>query len=240
MQSPETSQPPVHLERHSLVGQYLRDVVFGANDGLITTFATVAGAAGAHLPTSVVIILGLANVFADGVSMGLGEYLGSNSERAYYHGQKNKEEWEVLHEPKAEEREVQEVFRSWGFTGKALSNAVNTIKKDQVIWVDFMMKHELGLFDIPKRQPMVHGAVMFVAFFLAGLLPLTSFFAGADRAFPFSIFLTALALFSIGALRSLFTPVRWWRGGLEMLIVGGAAGTLAFVVGKTIATLAGI
>lgn len=240
MQSPESPRPPIHRERHSMAGYYLRDVVFGANDGLITTFATVAGAAGAHLPTSVVIILGLANVFADGVSMGLGEYLGSNSERAYYHGQKNKEEWEVVHEPRAEEREVREVFRSWGFRGEALSNAVNTIKKDPVIWVDFMMKHELGLFDIPKRQPIVHGIVMFVAFFFAGLLPLASFFAGAEKAFPFSIALTALALFSIGALRSLFTPVRWWRGGFEMLIVGGAAGALAFVLGKTLGALMGV
>ncbi len=220
-----------HPENHSSVGRYIRDVVFGANDGIVTTFAVVAGATGANLPVHVVVIMGLANLLADGISMGLGGYLGDQTELAYFRGQKAQEEWEIAHKPAAEEEEVTEIFRSWGFTGEDLQRAVFIVKRNPAVWVDLMMKYELGLVDDSSESAMKHGLAMFLSFALIGAVPLFSYIFGLPLPFQLSITFSALALFIIGALRSRFAPLRWWRAGLEMLGVGSLAAAVSYLVG---------
>lgn len=215
-------------------GVYIGDAVFGANDGIITTFAVVAGASGALLGPAVVIILGAANLIADGISMGIGSYLGRKSELDYARAQRKKEMWEVEHFPEIERHEIGEIFREWGFGGQDLERAVAIVSNNKKAWIDFMMMNELGLAPEGKTNPFKHGSVTFASFLIAGLIPLIPFFLPVfpkEQLFPVSILFTGIALFLVGAFRSLVSPVSWPKGGLEILLIGSVAAAAAYIVG---------
>lgn len=157
---------------------YIRDLIYAANDGIVTTFAIVAGVRGAGLNPLVVLALGFANLAADGLSMAVGNYLGIKSERA---------------------AELGGDFQEW-------EESVHAAR---------------------------HASVTWGAFLLAGLVPLLPFLTGASSATAFSasVLLSAGALFCVGAARTLVTGRPWWLSGLEMLVVGALAGSVAFLVG---------
>lgn len=227
---------------HQTGGKYLADLILGANDGLITTFAVVAGASGAQLPAFVVVVLGLANLLADGLSMGLGNYLGQKSEVDYQRRQRQREEDEVVRLPDIETEEVAAVFRHWGFTGTMLDAATRTITSDPKRWVDFMMREELNIIEHHPASPARRGTATFISFVIIGLLPLLPFLFGfgGSNAVSASVAVTAVALFTVGAARSLITVQRWHWGGLQMLGVGGIAAGTAYVVGFLVQRFVGI
>lgn len=214
-------------------GSYLRDMVFGANDGIVTTFAVVAGVAGAALEPKVVLILGFANLIADGFAMATGNYLGTRSELQFQRRERAMEEWEVEHVPDKEREEIREIYQKKGFTGSSLESAVRAVTSNKKVWVDEMMTHELGIVphDINAESPWKNGAATFAAFSIAGLLPLLPYLAGARNSFSLAIVMTAVALFAVGSLRSLLTKKFWVVAGLEMLGVGAAAAGFAYAVG---------
>ena len=168
-------------EPRGLVRHYLRDLIYGANDGIITTFAVVTGVTGAALQPRIVVILGIANLLADGFSMGASNFLSIRSDEAAR---------------RAEGVDALEPF------------------------------------------PLRHGAVTFLAFVLAGAVPLASYVLDfGDAAFAVAIVLTMLALFVVGAARVVVTDARWWRSGLEMTTIGAIAAAVAYGVGAFIARL---
>lgn len=220
-----------HVEQHGKAGRYLREVVFAASDGLVTTFAVVAGSAGAHLDPYIIIILGFANLVGDGFSMGLGEYLGSKSEREYYDEQERKERWEIENKREAEVEEMRDIFQAWGMKGKQLEDTVQTVIQDKEVWVDLMMRFELGLQRDDEKSPATSGLVMFISFAVIGLAPLLPYLFRASAGFAWSIGITALTMFTVGALRSRVTRLRWTTSGLEMLLVGTLAAGSAYAIG---------
>jgi VIT1/CCC1 family predicted Fe2+/Mn2+ transporter len=178
--------PPAHEPQNprDLVRHYLGDLVYGANDGVITTFAVVAGVAGADLDQSVILILGFANLLADGFSMGASNYLSIRSDEA-----------------------------ARAAAGK----------------------------DVREPYALRHGFATFGAFVIAGLVPLVAYLpenTSGDR-FPIAVALTLLTLFAVGASRTFVTLRSWWRSGLEMLLVGGAAAAVAYGVGDWLAGITG-
>jgi VIT1/CCC1 family predicted Fe2+/Mn2+ transporter len=240
VEAAEAAHAHDHLERtlyetgrHS---QHLADAVMGATDGIVTTFAVVAGAAGANLSSGVVLIMGFANLFADGLSMAVGNYLGARSQQDFWREERAREIWEIEQIPEAEREEIRRHYRHKGFEGEALERAVAIVTSDKERWLDELMREELGIRE-EKTAPLASGLVTFTAFFAAGLLPLLSYAAAffdanaLPRAFPLSIALTALALFGVGAARCFITRGRWWKSGLEILGLGGAAALCAFGVG---------
>lgn len=220
--------------RHT-VGKYIGDFIYGANDGIITTFAIVAGAAGATLSSPVIIILGFANILADGISMGASNFLGKKSEADYAKAQRKKEEWEVEHLREIEVDEIREIFEKKGFKGHDLQKAVAIITSDKKVWIDTMMKDELGIIEEAGNDPKKHGIATFFAFIVAGLVPLFPFLIST---LPNPILISAIVggatLFTVGALRSLITTVSWVRGGLEVLLIGSSAALAAFIVGVVV------
>ena len=215
-------------------GLYLSDMIFGANDGIVTTFAVVAGASGASLSPIVVIILGFANLFGDGLSMGIGNYLGRKSEEAYNKGQREKERFEIQHLRDVEIAETREILQERGFNGHDLDAAMRVITADEDKWIDFMMRDELGIIEEQQGSPLTHGVATFAAFAAAGLVPLLPFLIPGlgSLTLPLSILFTAATLFVSGALRARVYPIPWWLAGLEMLIVGSLAAIAAFTIGK--------
>ncbi len=217
-------------------GQHLADAVLGATDGIVTTFAVVAGAAGASLSSGIVLIMGFANLLADGFSMAVGNYLGACSQQDFWVEERKREIWEIEHIPQAEREEIKRLYQRKGFEGEILEQIVRTITSDKERWLDEMMREELGIQE-ERIAPLMSGLVTFVAFAFAGLLPLLSYVLAfwnpslAPSAFAVSVGLTAMALFGVGAARRFMTRRSWWQSGLEILGVGGLAAACAFVVG---------
>ncbi len=225
------------MERHGGAShQYIGDMVYGGLDGIVTTFAVVSGVAGAELGAGVVLILGLANLFADGLSMATGAYLSSKSEREYYERERQRETWEVEHFPEGERVELVELYRNKGYSPQDAEALATIQSKDKELWVDTMMVQELGLLP-DERTPILSALATLGAFVVAGSLPLVVYVLGLfvpiDPAlsFPVSLFLSGLALFCLGAAKVFVTERNWLRSGLEMLLVGGLAAGVAYLIG---------
>ena len=214
------------------IGVYIKDIVYGANDGIVTTFAVVTAAVGAGFGTNVIIILGLANLFADGVSMGVSNYLGARSENSLYNKEQGREHLEVATIPQVEKREVADIFVSKGFSAIDAETMSTIISQNESFWVDFMMKYEIGMGEPTHGTEWKSASVTFLAFILAGTLPLLSFlFASPQNMFTYSVWATGVAFFVVGSARSLFTEKNWFVSGVEMFLFGGLASGVSYAVG---------
>lgn len=220
---------------------YLRSAVLGATDGIITTFAVVAGVAGAQLSASVVLILGFANLVADGLSMGISDYLGERSEERHRTYQYTIEEWEIKNLPQEEAKELSNFFVSRGVSYPETKNLVEIIKKYPKLWSELGFFEEMGVSPHAVGGIWKGGVVTFFAFIAAGLLPLIPYileFAGVpipkEHKFTASIIATAGALFFVGSLRTFITKGKWWKNGLEILSIGAIAALAAYLLGALI------
>ncbi len=220
---------------------YLGDAVLGAIDGCVTTFAVVAGTAGAGLPGKVAIILGFANLVADGFSMAASNYQRAKSECQLLARARAEEEMHVREVPDGEREEVRQIFHTKGFRGEVLEDIVAGITSNRKLWVDTMLTEELGLrLELPK--PGLAALATFVGFMLAGLLPLLPYLLPGlpqSLVFPLSATATAVAFLAVGILKGWVLRHPPWRSGLETLLVGGAAATLAYAVGILLRNLVG-
>ncbi|TSC72062.1 MAG: hypothetical protein G01um101470_418 [Parcubacteria group bacterium Gr01-1014_70] len=221
------------ITKHRAGGLYLKDIVYGANDGIITTFAVVAGVAGAGLDSSVVVLLGFANLLADGFSMAVSNYLGSKSGRDYAMYERRTEELELRHEPEEEFAEMTGYLRRKGYVKKDAESLLPLLSKNKEFWLDIMMREELGIGPPEKNGQSVRSATAtFFAFVIAGAIPLLPYvLVSRDSFFALAIAGTAASLFVVGALRTLLTNHRWYLAGFEMLFVGGIAACIAYSIG---------
>lgn len=214
---------------------YLRDFVYGAIDGTVTTFAVVAGVVGADLSASVIIVLGAANLVADGFSMAVSNYLGTKSQLEELHRVRRIEEHHIDVIPDGEADEIREIFRQKGFDGELLEHIVQVVTSNRQLWVETMLTDEWGL-TLTTPVPWRAGLMTFIAFVIAGLLPLLPFMVrpmtgSQGTPFIWSIALAAIAFFGIGAIKSWFVGHSWWRSGFETLTLGGGAALLAYATG---------
>jgi vacuolar iron transporter family protein len=218
---------------------FLRDFVYGAIDGAVTTFAIVAGAAGASLGPGVVVVLGVANLVADGFSMAVSNYLGTKAEHDRRRQARLAEQRHIEMVPEGEREEVRQLFAAKGFVGDDLERAVELITADRERWVEMMLNEELG-FPPVSGSPARAGAATFIAFIVVGSLPLLAFLA--DLAFPGSIsnpfvtsmILTGVGFLSVGVLKARIVGQSLWRGGIETLLLGGSAAAVAFGIGTVL------
>ncbi len=227
------SAPEEHQTGH---GQYLKSFVYGGLDGIVTTFAVVAGVAGANLSASVVLILGVANLIADGISMAFGDYLSTKAENEYAAAERVRETWEVQNYPDGEKREMIELYMEKGIAPDDAKIAVEALSKIEKPWVDIMMVEELGLVE-NSESPLKNALVTFGSFVFFGSVPVLIYVVArfipffAARTFALACILTGITLFILGTLKIYFTRQPWYRAGMEMLLLGGFAATAAYVVG---------
>lgn len=218
-----------HGPRHS----YLPDAVFGAIDGTVTTFAVIAGAIGADLSIRVVLILGAANLLADGFSMAAGNFLANRSAAEEIARLRAIEKRHIEVDPEGETTEIREIYRAKGFSGDALDALTRLMVSRRDAWIEAMLAGEYGISGAP-RSPWRAAFATFLAFAVAGSLPLVPFIVAAPQAVALATASTALSFFLVGALKSLWSPRRWWACGLETLTIGMCAAAVAFAVGRLI------
>ncbi len=219
---------------------YLQDWVLGGIDGAVTTFAIVAGVAGAELSTPIILILGLANLLADGFSMAAGNYSGVKAERDDFQRLKEMEYRHIAVTPEGEREEVRQIFAAKGFEGKDLERAVEVITSCQERWVSVMLEEEHGAPKV-QRSALRAGIVTFAAFFVCGAVPLLPFlFGGAGHALVIAAVMTGAVFFGIGALKSKWSTTRWWFSGLETFVIGMVAAGVAYAVGALLKGLIGV
>nr|WP_170613355.1 VIT1/CCC1 transporter family protein [uncultured Ruegeria sp.] len=209
----------------------LRDLVYGGLDGSVTTFAIVSGVAGAGLSPFVIVALGLANVLADGFSMAAGNYSGTKAELDNIRRIRAVEERHIDLYPEGERGEVREILAQKGLSGRVLNEATDAITDNRENWINLMIEGEYGLGSV-EPHPLKAAMATFLAFLVAGMVPLVPFLVSVQNAFAVSVSLTLAVFFAIGAMKSRWSLAPWWRSGFETLLIGGTAALIAYLVGS--------
>ena len=217
---------------------YVRDFIYGGIDGAVTTFAVVSGVSGAELSPSIVLILGFANLVADGFSMAASNFLGTRAEQDDYRRIEAMEYRHIEFAPEGEREEIRHIYSEKGFEGEELEKAVELITSDKDRWVKTMLAEEYGL-PAEIRSPWNAALATFAAFAVCGLIPLLPYLFGAKSTFLVSCVLTGATFFLIGSFKSRWSTASVFRSGIETFAVGALAAGLAYGVGVLLKDLAG-
>ncbi|MBS1218163.1 MAG: hypothetical protein H6R21_1296 [Proteobacteria bacterium] len=212
----------------------IADAVLGGIDGCVTTFAIVAGTVGAGLSAPVALILGFANLIADGFSMAVSNYESVRAQDELREEVRRSEEEHIALVPEGEREEIRQIFSRKGFSGDILERIVDTITGDRRLWIETMMMEEHDL-QRHAATPSRSGLVTFIAFVCAGAIPLLPLLFGGwsiQQRFLFSTILAGAVFFSIGMLKSVVSGRPVLRSGLRTLLTGGAAAGLAYLTGR--------
>lgn len=210
---------------------YASDALYGAIDGTVTTFAIVAGVAGASLAGSVLLILGAANLLADGFSMAVSASVATRSEKRRRERLREMEHRHLEATPAGERLEVQEILRNFGLEGDVLNGATDAITANEERWVQFMLTQEHGL-SLVERSPVRAGLVTFLGFLVAGAIPLLPFVFLGAAGMTLSVILTGLTFALTGATSSYLNEESALWGGVRVFLIGSIAAAVAYGVGR--------
>lgn len=229
--------------KKSAVAEYFKEVIYGGIDGIVTTFAVVSGFSGAALSSDatmqasfvIVLLFGLANLFADAISMGLGNFLSVRSEKDQYHLERIKERELMRRDPEHEVEETVTILTQKGFSEADARILANIYRHNEEYWLDFMMANEYEMSDPRGDNPALTGFTTFGAFLVFGAIPLLPFFflSGAESSTLFQVSTagTLFALVLLGLLKWKVVGTSLRRSVGEVVLVGVVAAGIAFLVG---------
>ena len=223
--------------------EYFKEMVYGGVDGIVTTFAVISGFSGAALSSdmttqlsfAVVLLFGLANLFADAISMGLGNFLSVRSEKDKYQIMRDKEKFLLQNDPTTEREETVEIMLAKGFSREDANTLTDIYSKNEDYWLDFMMANEYDLSDPRGENPVLTGFITFASFLVFGSVPILPFIflgdASAAIAFQVSTAGTLWALALLGLLKWKMVGTSLVRSLSEIVLVGSVAASIAFLIG---------
>ncbi len=209
---------------------YLQDWVYGSIDGAVTTFAVVSGVIGAQLSIRVILILGIANLLADGFSMAAGNYSATKSELDDAERLREIERKHIRQVPEGEREEIRQILLAKGLSGNTLEEATDAITSNEDLWVNTMLTEEYGVSPV-SRAPLKSALTTFGAFFVCGAIPLLPFIFSLNNAFEIAMGMTAITFFATGMFKSRWSLAPWWRSGGETLLIGTLAALVSYGVG---------
>ena len=235
----------VHLaderRKASLLGE-IREAIFGAQDGLVSTLAVVSTVAGASTERHVVLIAGIASGLAGIFSMAAGEYIGSKSQREIFEAQIVDEREEVHERPGEAEAEIAYMFEEDGLPRESAVHLASIMAEHPEVMLKTMVEKELGLVVEPEEGSPMQGALVMGAAFGLGAIPpiLPHLFLTGDMAVVVSVAFTLAVLFGIGVVKSRWTHRTWLASGAEILVIGAIAGVAGYFFGSLLPTLLGV
>ena len=223
-----------HIEKHFTATATVRDIVIGMADGLTVPFALAAGLSGAVASSALVVTAGVAEIAAGSIAMGLGGYLAAKTDREHYMAERARELRETEHIPEKEAEEVAEIFRGYGMRDEHIAPLIDTLQANPSRWVDFMMRFELGLEEPDPSRARSSAWTIALSYVIGGLIPLLPYMVFHDivTGLWWSVAVTPVALFIFGYVKSGFTGVPPWQGGLHTVLVGGLAAAAAFGIAR--------
>jgi VIT1/CCC1 family predicted Fe2+/Mn2+ transporter len=227
----------LHLEEHLKSSDMLTDIVIGMSDGLTVPFALAAGLSGAvQGNVNLIWIAGIAEIAAGSIAMGLGGFLAGKTEQDHYASELKNEYWELKNKREVEIEEVHKVFLEWGLSATTAEEATQEIIKDDKRWVEFMMKHELGLEEPDPKRARKSAFNIGTSYIAGGLVPLTPYFFVTDaiEGLKISAVITLVCLYIFGFFKSKMTGVNPWWGGVKVMMTGAIAAAAAFSIAKLI------
>lgn len=212
----------------------LRDIIYGAIDGSVTTFAIVAGVAGAGLSPVVIIALGFANGLRRRLLDGRRQLLCTKAELDDLNRLRRIETTRLRHDPEAVRADLRRIFAARGLEDGTLDRAADEISRSPEHAVDMILDGLHGLSPV-EPHPMRAALFTFGAFLVAGMVPLLPFLLALPFSFAVATALTLATFFAIGAYKSRWSLAPWWRSGVETLAIGGVAAGIAYLVGSVFA-----
>lgn len=225
---------PPYEEHIGASRQYMRDVILGVNDGLVSTFLLIAGVVGAGLDANAVLLSGLAAALAGMVSMATGEYLATKSQEEVLEAEMELEAFHLKHHRARERQELWDMFHDMGLEGDDLETVVNIIDANDEAMMGIMAGLEFGVVDTERRSPWL-AAIVSGALFLLGALPsVLPFFFVEDTTTGLLIaaVLSGIGLLIVGAAKTVQTKKNPLISALENLAVGLVGGAVSFTVGR--------
>lgn len=217
-------------------GGGVRDMIFGANDGLVSTLAFVVGAFGAFADPYIVLLTGIAELFAGTISMAVGSYQSSKSELEVLERESRRKQVKKRRTPEEEREELMKFYQTEGFESGAAEAIVDRIVKGKELPAQVGTLKELGLAPEELGNPIKAGVLCGVSFGFAALVPILPFFfpIGSWEALIASVIGTVTTLFGVGAMKTIFSRKNWVRSGLEMMVIGASAAAITYVIGKMV------
>jgi len=233
---------PHHGECPKIDGAaWLKDLILGGQDGLVNVLGIVLGVAAATESNRIVLISGLAGTFAESLSMAAVAYTSQKAARDYYYSELNREKEEMRTMPEEERKEIEDIYRAKGFSGKLLGQIVKKITSSKRIWLQTMMSDELRMFPDEYEKPGWDAIVVGGASFLGSIIPLVSFFfLPVKQAVWASIIIAGIVLFCTGAAKARLTVGDWRKAGLEMMVIGLIAALGGYGIGLIMGAMPGL
>lgn len=227
-------QPAIVQENIHISGSgFVRDIIFGMNDGLLSMLSLTSGVAAASAGSQIVILAGVAGAAAGAISMAAGAYISTKSQKEFYNEEIRREKWEIENLRGREVKEIRDIYAAKGFRGALLSQVVKHIISDKKRWLDVMMKEELGLFADRLGNPWYAGALSGSAFILGSLFPVLPYVIFDVRAgLLASIIATGAAMFAVGVIKARYTKANPFLKGMEMVLIGLIGAGATYLVGS--------
>ncbi len=218
---------------HTPKGRAIREIVFGANDGLVTTIGFVAGVTGSLAETRLVLLAGMAEMFAGAISMFFGAYISSKSQREFFVKEIRRERRELEENPEEEKEETRIIFRDMGFEDDEVETIVSRLTKNKKSWLRIMMREEMGIIVEEMENPLKIGTIMGISFTIGAIPPLLPylFIDDAYSALKVAAPISLATMFAIGVGKTRITKTSWLKSGLEMLVIGSAAAGVGYLLG---------
>ncbi|MGC9419479.1 MAG: VIT1/CCC1 transporter family protein [Rhodovulum sp.] len=233
---------PTRARQLGRTQEFLKQIVYGGNDGIVTTFAVVAGFAGARaegvaqIGAVAVLVFGMANLFADAISMGLGEFLSGRAQRDLYGARMRDRMDGMRRDPTGTRTRLSRNLKARGLSSTDADSAAAILARTPRMTAELLLRYEDGLGHPDDDSPAINGLVTFIAFVTFGIVPLMPYFllpAESDT-FGLSMGATLLALVALGLLRWNATGLGLARSVGETVLVGGICAVVAFAIGAAV------
>jgi vacuolar iron transporter family protein len=218
----------------------VRDFVFGMEDGLVSNLGLVLGVYVGGGSQFAVILAGLASMFAGAFSMSAGSYLSSKSQREVYECEIKETQKALEKSPKKYLKEMKKVLKSEGFDEDEIGALLHHFEhhNKSTFFTNYIQK-KVGISKEKFDHPLKNAGTMFVSFLFSSIVPIAPFFFGANhKVAAISVILTVCALFLVGWVKTIFTKRNWLKSGLEIALVGIAAGFIGYLIGWLVSLLA--